>query len=107
MPGPNIQGTFATGAVPITAAQLNGSDVLNVHSSAPSNMKLTITGADGSNTVKSQKRTTPGGTFVDQTTYNSDQAAVNVAVASGEEWRLVQVTQQASRDIRYKMSIES
>lgn len=106
MPGPLIQGTFATGAIAITAAQSNGSDVLTVHSSITS-MKLTLTGLDGSNTVKTQKRTTPGGAFTDQTTYNSDQAAVPVTVAAGEEWRVVQITQQATKDIRYKMSLES
>jgi len=106
MPGPNIQGTFATGSAPITAAQSNGSDVLNVPTGATA-MKLTLTGLDGSNTVKTQKRTSPGGAFVDQTTYNSDQSAVSVTVAAGEEWRVVQVTQQATKDIRYKLSCES
>jgi len=106
MPGPNIQGTFATGQAPITAAQANGSDVLCVPTSTTT-MRLTLTGCDGSNTVKTQKRTSSGGTFVDQTTYNSDQAAVGVTVAAGEEWRVVQVTQQATRNILYKLSCES
>jgi hypothetical protein len=70
-------------------------------------MKLTLTGLDGSNTVKTQKRTTPGGTFADQTTYNSDQASTVVTVAHGEEWRILQVTQQATKDIRYRMNCES
>ena len=106
MPGPLIQGTFATGSVPITAAQLNGSDVAVVPTGMTT-MRLTLTGLDGSNTVKSQKRTTPGGTFVDQTTYSSDQNSVAVTVASGEEWRVVQITQQAIKDIRYKLSLEN
>lgn len=103
MPGPLIQGTFATGS---TASVGNASDVCNIHSSITT-MKLTLTGLDGSNTVKTQKRTSPGAAFVDQTTYNSDQSAINITVAAGEEWRLVQVTQQATKDIRYKMSLVS
>lgn len=105
MPGPLIQGTFHTGAVPITGLQPNGSDVLTVPTGMTS-MRLTLTGLDGSNTVRTQKRTA-GGTFADQTTYNADQAAVAVPVAAGEEWRVVQVTQQATRDIRYKLSCEN
>ena len=106
MPGPLIQATFATGSSPITAAQANGSDVLVVPTGMTS-MRLTLTGLDGSNTVKTQKRTTPGGTFTDQTTYNSDQANVAVTVATGEEWRVVQITQQAIKDVRFKMSCEN
>jgi len=103
MPGPNIQGTFATGA---TASVGNAADVLNVHSSITS-MKLTITGLDGSNTVKTRKRTTSSAAWADQTTYNSNQTATVVTVAANEEWQLVQVTQQATKDITYKMSLES
>lgn len=106
MPGPLIQGTFATGQVPITAAQINGSDVLVVPTGTTT-MRLTLTGLDGSNTVKTQKRTTPGGAFADQTTYNSNQSAVAVTVAAGEEWQVVQVSQQATRDVLYKLSCES
>jgi hypothetical protein len=106
MPGPMEQGTLTTGSVPITAAQLNGGDVLCVPTGMTA-MRLTLTGLDGSNTVKTQKRTTPGGVFVDQTTYNSNQSSVSVPVATGEEWRVVQVTQQAIRDIFYKLSCES
>lgn len=106
MPGPMEQGTFTTGSVPITAAQANGSDALMVPTGMTV-MKLTLTGLDGSNTCKTQKRTTPGGAYADQTTYSSDQAAVNVTVATGEEWRIVQITQQATKDVRWKMSCES
>lgn len=103
MPGPNIQGTFSTGSNPVSG---NASDVLNVPTGM-TNMKLTLTGLDASNTVKTQKRTTPGGAFADQTTYNSNQAAVNVTVAAGEEWRVLGITQQAIKDIQFKMSCES
>lgn len=106
MPGQIVQGTFATGGVAITAAQPGGSDVVPVPTGTTT-MRLTLTGLDGSNQVKTQKRTSPGGTFVDQTTYSSDQNAVGVTVAAGEEWRVVQVLQQATKDIRYKLSCES
>lgn len=105
MPGPNIQGSFETASVAITAAQPNGSDVCNIPTGTTS-MKLTTTGLDGSNTIKTQKRTA-GGVFADQTTYNSDQTNTAITVAAGEEWRVVQVTQQAIKDVRYKLSCES
>jgi hypothetical protein len=70
-------------------------------------MRLTLTGLDGSNTVKTQKRTAPGGAWADQTTYNSNQASVAVTVAHGEEWRVLGITQQAFKDIQYKLSAES
>ena len=103
MPGPSIAGTFATAQ---NAVSGNASDVLVVHSSITT-MRLTLTGLDASNTVKTQKRTTPGAAFVDQTTYSSDQVSVAVTVAANEEWRVLGVTQQATKDIRYKMSLES
>lgn len=98
-----VQGTFATGQA---ASVGNASDALLIHSSITS-MKLTTVGLDGSNTIKTQKRTTPGGTWADQTTYNSDQTSAAVTVAAGEEWRLVQVSQQATKDVRFKMTLES
>ena len=103
MTGPNIQETMATGG---NAATGNASDTLII----PTGMttaRLTITGLDGSNTVKTQKRTTPGGAWVDQTTYNSNQSNVAVTVAAGEEWRILGVSQQAIKDISYKFSCES
>lgn len=103
MPGPTIAGTFATGAA---ASVGNASDVCNIHSSA-TQLRLTVAGLDASNTVKTQKRTSPGGAWVDQTTYNADQSAAPIVVAPGEEWCLVQVSQQAIRDIRYKLSLEN
>lgn len=98
-----VQGTFATSS---PASVGNASDSLVVHSSTTT-MRLTTTGLDGSNTIKTQKRTTPGGTWADQTTYNSDQTNTAVTVAAGEEWRVVQVTQQATKDVRLKLSLES
>lgn len=99
-----VQGTFTTSQAPVSVGQ--NSDDLVVHSSVTT-MRLTITGLDGSNTVKTQKRTSPGGTWVDQTTYNSDQNNVAVTVASGERWQLITITQQPVRDIRYKLSCEN
>lgn len=103
MPGPLVQGTFATGANPVAG---NASDVLDVPTGNTS-MKLTTLGLDVNNTIKTQKIIAPGTAWVDQTTYNSDQTATVVTVAAGEQWRVVGVTQQARIDIRYKMSCES
>lgn len=103
MAGPIVQETFTTGP---TSSVGNNSDVLVVPTGMTS-MKLTTLGLDGSNTIKTQKRTSPGGTFTDQTTYNSDQTATVVTVAAGEEWRVVQVTQQVQKDVRYKLSCEN
>ena len=49
-----VQGTFATGANPVSG---NSTDSLLIPTSTTT-MRLTLTGLDGSNTVKSQKRTT-------------------------------------------------
>jgi len=102
MAGPNLQETFATGSDPVSG---NNSDVMTVPTGTTTAL-LTITGLDASNTVKTQKRTA-GGTFADQTTYNSNQTNTAVTVAAGEEWRIVGITQQAFKDIRYKFSCES
>lgn len=102
MAGPMIQETFATGA---SASVGNNSDVLCVPTGMTS-MKLTTVGLDASNTIKTQKRTA-GGTWADQVTYNSEQTNTAITVAAGEEWRVVQVSEQATRDIRYKLSTES
>lgn len=108
MPGPIVQGTFATGSNPVSG---NASDTLDVPTpnaafAAPT-MKITTVGLDASNTIKTQKITTPGTAWVDQTTYNSDQTNTAVAAAAGESWRVVGVVQQAFKDIRYKLSLES
>lgn len=102
MAGPNLQETFTTGA---GGSVGNVSDVMVVPTGVTS-AKLTTVGLDGSNTVKTQKRVA-GGAWADQTTYNSDQANTAITVAAGEEWRLVQVSQQATKDVRYKLSAES
>lgn len=94
-------GTFATGS---TAAAGNASDVCCIPTGHTS-MRLTATGLNGSNTVKTQKRTA-GGAFADQVTYNSNQSATAITVATGEEWRLVQVTQQPIRDVRYVLDAQ-
>jgi hypothetical protein len=98
-----IAGTFATGANPVSG---NASDPLDIPTSTTT-MRLTLTGLDASNTVKTQKSTNSGSSWVDQTTYNSDQNAVAVTVVPQEQWRVVGVTQQAVKDIRYKLSVES
>ena len=97
MAGPLVAGTFVTGRSLSPGAT---SDVCVINTGRTT-MRLTLVGLDASNTVKTQKRTTPGAVFVDQTTYSSDQIAASVGVAVGEEWRLMKVVQQAVRDIRY------
>lgn len=62
---------------------------------------------DASNTVKTQKSTNNGQTWVDQTTYNSAQNATQVVVVAGEQWRLALVSQQAGRSLDYELSIQS
>lgn len=104
MPGPNAQGTLTTGSAANGSAAVRG-DIMCVPTGTTT-MRLTLTGLDGSNTVKTQKRTA-GGAFADQTTYSSDQAGVAVTVAAGEEWCVTGITEQATRDIRYKLSCES
>lgn len=98
----NVQGTFATGSNPVSS---NTSDVLEVPTGVTS-AKLTTVGLDASNTIKTQKRTA-GAAWVDQTTYNSDQTNTAITVAAGEEWHIVGVTQQAFKDLRFKLTAES
>ena len=98
-----VAGTFATGQ---NAVSGNASDPLDVPNGTTT-MRLTLTGLDGSNTVKTQKTTDSGSSWSDQSTYNSDQSNVAVTVAAGEQWRVIGVTQQALKDIRYKLSAES
>ncbi len=94
-------GTFATGSSPSTGG--NAGQVCIVPTGRTS-MLLTLTGCDASNSVKTQKRTSPGGAWVDQTTYTSNQSATSITVATGEEWRLITIAQQAIREIRYELN---
>lgn len=99
----NVKGSFVNGAsvgVGETSAEL-------VIPSGAVSMKLNATGLDGSNTIKTQKTTNNGHTWVDQTTYNSNQVNTVVTVAHGEQWRLFCITQQAIKVIDYSMSVES
>ena len=98
-----IQGTFATGANP---APGNASDTVQIPTGVTT-ARLTTLGLSGSNQIKTQKRTSPGGAWVDQTTYSSDQTNTAITVASGEEWRLFQVAETATTDIRFKFTCES
>jgi hypothetical protein len=95
-------GTFANGTSASTGG--NPSDVCIIPSGRTS-MKLTLTGCDANNRVKSQKRTA-GGVFTDQTTYSTDQNAVAVPVVAGEEWRVITIAQQAIREIRYVLDAQ-
>lgn len=104
MPGPIVKGTLTNGSIANGNATVAG-DVMCVPTGKTS-MRLTLTGLDASNTVKTQKRTA-GGVFADQTTYNSNQSAAAVTVATGEEWRVVGVTQQTLKDVSYVLDCES
>lgn len=103
MSGPYIAGTFSTGSNASTGG--NTSDVCNIPT-AKTSMLLTLTGCDASNTLKSQRRTTPGGAWVDQTTYSSNQSATPITVAGEQEWRLITIAQQAIREIRYVLDAQ-
>ena len=100
----SVSGTFANGqSVGVGIA----SDVLVIPSGVTA-MRLTLGDAiDGSNTVKTQKSTSNGLTWADQTTYNSAQNATAVTVAHGEQWRLITVSGQASKQISYRMEVEN
>ncbi len=101
-----IVGTFACGSTPAGAGAMQ-SGVLVIPSGATT-AKLTLGDAIGaSNTVKTQKSTNNGATWVDQVTYNAAQAATPVAVVPGEHWRLVNVAIQALSQVSYKFSAES
>lgn len=100
-----LAGSFNTGSVACgVGSQQSG--VLVVPSSTTT-ARLTLAGLDGSNTVKTQRSTNNGVTWVDQSTYNSDQNQVGVAVAAGHHWRIVTVAMQPIRSIAYKLSAES
>jgi hypothetical protein len=104
MPGPIAQGTFAN-TNPANNNQTTRGDVLCVPTGMTT-MRLTTVGVDASNTIKTQKRTA-GGAFVDQTTYSTEQTNTAITVATGEEWCVVAVTQQVTKDVRYKLSCEN
>lgn len=99
-----VQETFATGQAAVTGAN-NISDVLAVPTGTTV-MKLTTVGVSAANSVKTQMRTA-GGVWADQTTYTTEQTGTSVTVAAGQEWRVVQLVENAITDIRYKMSCES
>src|SRR5450755_4701930 len=67
-------------------------------------MGLVLTGIDALNFCKTQKRTSPGGAFVDQVTYRSDQFVTMVSVTAGEVWRVFFVKQKTAYEIRYEMN---
>jgi len=98
-----VKGSFASGG----SVQIGETSAELVIPSSVTSMKLSTTGLDASNTVKTQKTTNNGYTWVDQTTYNSDQTATAVTVAHGEQWRLAHVAGQALKTIGYTMSVES
>lgn len=98
----NLSGEFSTASVAVAG---NASGPIAVPTGTTT-MRLTLAGCDASNTCKTQMRTA-GGTWIDQTTYNTNQNNVAVTVAAGQEWRLVHLTAQAMHDLQYRLSCES
>lgn len=99
----NVKGTFASGA----SVQIGETSPELVMPSGSVSLKLTTTGLDANNTVKTQKSINSGHTWVDQVTYNADQAATVIAAVHGEQWRLQHVAGQAIKRIDYSLSAES
>lgn len=99
----NVKGSFASGA----SVQIGETSAELVMPSGSANLKLNTVGLDANNTVKTQKTTNSGHTWVDQTTYNADQVNTVVAAVHGEQWRLVHVAGQALKAITYSLSAES
>lgn len=98
-----IAGTFVTVTIAVPGAV--SADLLIPR--GPTQAKLTLTGLDASNTVRTRKRTSPGAAWSNQTTFNSDQNGTAVTVAEGEQWSLELVAVQTMRSIGYKFSVES
>lgn len=98
-----IAGTFTT--VTLAIAGQVSADLLIPR--GPTQAKLTLTGLDASNTVRTRKRTSPGAAWTNQTTFNADQNGTAVTVVEGEQWSLEVVAVQTMRDIRYKFTVES
>lgn len=99
-----IAGSFASGGS-ATLGQI--SDVLVIPSNVTTARLNLSNNIDASNTCKTQKSTNSGGSWADQTTYNSAQSNVAVTVANGEQWRIAQVAGQATKQIGYSFSAES
>lgn len=106
MSNATVSGSFAASANSTVGCAGVASDICDVPYDYTT-MRVTLTGLDASNTVKTQKNTSPGGAWVDQVTYNSNQANIAVTVSKTEQWRLVCVAQQPGKEIRYKLSVES
>lgn len=71
-------------------------------------MKLTTSGLDANNRIKTQRSDDNGQTWTDVTTYNADQAATAITDnAAGRQYRLALVAMQAGKTITYKLSKES
>jgi hypothetical protein len=101
------RGTFATGANAAGLGdQQSESALVGFQSSGVGT--IAISGdIDASNTVRLQKRTTPGGAFSTVQTYNAVTTPTNVSVAAGEEYRVITVAMQPFKAIHYKFSLES
>lgn len=95
MPG-NVQATFTSIEEPSAVMDEN-----------QGTFKLTTTGVDASNTVRTEKSTDNGAKWTAVTTYNAEQAATVITPGAGEQFRLVAAALQAGKQIAYKMSREN
>lgn len=95
-----VKGSFDSGA----SVQIGETSAELVMPSGSTSLRLTTTGLDANNTVKTQKSVNNGYTWADQTTYNADQAAAQIAAVHGEQWRLVHVAGQAIKRIEYELN---
>jgi hypothetical protein len=99
-----VSGSFSTGAI-ASLGQVSDSLLIPY---GVANLYFSAFFLDASNTIKTQKRASPSIAWSDVTTYNSNQSpAVAVAVTANEEWRVIQLAQQALRSTRYRLSVES
>lgn len=105
MSGTTVAGSFTSG----TAHTANVSAGHQISGSLQAGaMKLTLTGLDANNSVKTQRSDDNGNTWTDVTTYTADQAAVAVTDATlGRQYRLNLVKIQAGKTIAYKLTKES
>lgn len=105
MSGTTIAGSFTSGTA--HSANVSAGHQVSARLQAGA-MKLTLTGLDANNSVKTQRSDDNGVTWTDVTTYVADQAAVVVTDNTlGRQYQLVLVKIQAGKVIAYKLTKES
>lgn len=92
----NVQGTFTSVGEPSAVMDADQGQFL-----------FNTEGCNASNTLKTQKSTNNGASWTDVTTFNSEQIGTVITPAAGEQYRVVPVSLQSFREIRFKMSREN